>query len=162
MPRHKYIAKIGTGKNAKYFYTMEEYNAYKNNIVKKGTKPMKNAMKKSEKVGSKPTSYRKALSSKDEERKFIKSQQRVQKKSKDWLDSELVKTTGTATINYGLRKQAGAATKKETKAYNNYEEAKTIKGKAKAVKKVFNYKHPKTAKRIKRGKKKVQKLLNKF
>lgn len=30
MKNHKYIAKIGSGRNARYFYTQEEYDAYKN------------------------------------------------------------------------------------------------------------------------------------
>ena len=32
MRSHKYIAKIGSGTNARYFYTQEEYDAYRNSI----------------------------------------------------------------------------------------------------------------------------------
>ena len=31
---HKYVAKVGEGKNARYFYTQEAYNAYKQGDVK--------------------------------------------------------------------------------------------------------------------------------
>ena len=44
------------------------------------------------------------------------------------------------------------------RASDNYKEAKTIKGKVNAARKVFNQYHPETAKRISKGRKKLRKL----
>ena len=45
------------------------------------------------------------------------------------------------------------------RASDNYKEAKTVKGKVNAARKVFNQYHPETAKRINKGRKKLRKIL---
>ena len=45
------------------------------------------------------------------------------------------------------------------KVKKDYERAKTVKGKANNVKKVFDAYHPETARKIKKGKKKLNKIL---
>lgn len=121
--------------------------------------------------------YRKALSSKDERDKYITSQgvgyghvdevTSVDKKG-GMRDSYIVKKYTNkerkmlADNMYGLKKEAGILDKTDKKARKNYDEAKTIKGKTNAVRKVFNKHNPETAKKISNGKKRIKRILDRF
>ena len=112
---HKYIAKIGKGKDAKYFYTQEALNAYK-----------------------------RALSSKDEKEKFIDvtgtpertpNGLRVNQLATARVRSAIARGTANAQLEKGSGIDLNNLEKAEryTKAENAYDEARTLKGKAKAV-----------------------------
>ena len=144
MADHKYIEKIVKNGKTRYFYTIEELNAYKN-----------------------------ALSSKDEADKYIKSaygkDKKVTNKNRDKLvkkinndykkTSKLMKKKGMAEYleyeNPNLMKRYKNTEKKK----RDYEKAKTTKGKIDDVIKALGKYHPETAKKIEKGKKKVDRVV---
>lgn len=153
MAGHKYIDKIIKNGKARYFYTMEELNAYK-----------------------------KALSSRDEERKFLKVN--GVKSNKDSSRRNNINTAYARTIvakgnaskarkntkvksrSFGeiVKKNSDRISteqdyKRRKRAMDDYERSKTAKGKAEDVKKVFDKYHPETAKKIEKGKKKVDRVV---
>ena len=127
MADHKYIEKIVKNGKTRYFYTLEELNAYK-----------------------------KALSSKDEADKYIKSaygeDKKVTNKNRDKLvkkinndykkTSKLMKKKGMAEYleyeNPNLMKRYKNTEKKK----RDYEKAKTTKGKIDDLKKNYKKYHP--------------------
>ena len=136
----KYIAKNKKGLKTRYIYTQKELEAYK-----------------------------RALSSKDE----LSNQQKARadlKKAKQNL-STANKYTKSAVKLHGLKKPDGIpnykeakkqydnAKRKEIDATNNLERAKTLKGKAEAVRDTYRKLNPKQAKAIDDGKKKVDKFI---
>ena len=144
MADHKYIEKIVKNGKTRYFYTVEELNAYK-----------------------------KALSSKDEADKYIKSaygeDKKVTNKNRDKLvkkinndykkTSKLMKKKGMAEyLEYedpNLMKRYKNTKKKK----RDYEKAKTTRGKIDDVIKALGKYHPETAKKIEKGKKKVDRVV---
>ena len=150
MADHKYIEKIVKNGKTRYFYTVEELNAYK-----------------------------KALSSKDEADKYISSALSPTGKPKrktHYTDSDRKRLLKLAKINTdnarerlnnkgyinSVKKNAPEFYKKlkrKDKYRSDYERAKTVKGKAEDVKKVFNKYNPETAKKIEKGKKKVDRVV---
>lgn len=150
MADHKYIEKIVKNGKTRYFYTVEELNAYK-----------------------------KALSSKDEADKYINSalsptgkpkrktyytdsdRKRLLKLAKINTDNARERLNNKGYIN-SVKKNAPEFYKKlkrKDKYRSDYERAKTVKGKAEDVKKVFDKYHPETAKKIEKGKKKVDRVV---
>ena len=144
MADHKYIEKIVKNGKTRYFYTIEELNAYK-----------------------------KALSSKDEADKYIKSaygeDKKVTNKNRDKLvkkinndykkTSKLMKKKGMAEyLEYkdpNLMKQYKNTKKKK----RDYEKAKTTRGKIDDVIKALGKYHPETAKKVENGRKKVDRVV---
>ena len=144
MAGHKYIEKIVKNGKTRYFYTVEELNAYK-----------------------------KALSSKDEADKYIKSaygeDKKVTNKNRDKLvkkinndykkTSKLMKKKGMAEyLEYedpNLMKRYKNTEKKK----RDYEKAKTTKGKIDDVIKALGKYHPETAKKVENGRKKVDRVV---
>lgn len=117
---HLYIAKIGEGPTAKYFYTQEEYQAYMNSRPQK-TAPTTATEEKDEKKkssgsgksggkggGKGKKGKAKKGSNKQGEEKDIDYQKRAEKKYKNLVDEILagLHGTGTALTKY-LKKKYG-------------------------------------------------------
>lgn len=104
--QHKYIAKQKTGNKTRYFYTQEELAAYK-----------------------------RALSSQDEAKKFNKAT--GADKAKSPIPGYEVHQLATSYARTALAKENGSPEyNKMKKTQDDYERAKTLKGKAEDVKKV--------------------------
>ena len=101
--------------------------------------------------------YRKALSSRDEENRLLKATDT--KNLKNWTNGKPA-SRSTKLVNAQLRAYH-SDDKKKTAALKDWQEATTVKGKAKAVSEVYKKYNPKTAKKIEKGKKQIAKLLNK-
>lgn len=142
---HKYIHKIVQNGKTRYFYTKQELDAYK-----------------------------KALSSKDEETKYLQlmyGKDSNINKNRDKKIKEANKTMRQMhkTLYKDGWKDYIKLTDPQTykgyryarKVKKDYERAKTVKGKANDVKKVFDAYHPDTARKISKGKKKIDKLIKK-
>lgn len=114
--KHKYIAKIGEGAKARYFYTQEALAAYK-----------------------------KALSSKDEKAALDKALEGPGVTKRDITDARTGRVIGTATTIEGKEN-----IDRVWAAEGKYAEASTLKGKAKAVKDVFNERNPNAANTVKK------------
>ena len=198
--KHKYIAKIGEGVKARYFYTQEALEAYKKALSSKDEKAAyldpnnpvnqfhggvvstpedkqkweeesakrdaerarlkedydkaKTLKGKAEAVGKVfderhegAAAYKKALSSKDEKAKLDKALEGPGVTKRDITDARTGRVIGTATTIQGKEN-----IDRVMKAEGEYAEASSLKGKAKAVSKVFNERNPETAKKLKRGK----------
>lgn len=172
---HKYIAKIGSGKNARYFYNQSEWEAYKKAFSSKDEldTAYKISQKHHGKVPGVPSedSYKYGIRSKN----FVSSRRAKENavdKTLSVLNNRNISgwtNEGRGTSIYSLK------TRDQNSRYNNnnnnndynelkrasdnYKEAKTVKGKVNAARKVFNQYHPETAKRINKGRKKLRKLL---
>ena len=142
---HKYIHKIVQNGKTRYFYTKQELDA-----------------------------YRKALSSKDEETKYLQLMYGKDSNINKNRDKKIKEANKTMRqMHKTLYKdgwkdyikltdpQTYKGYKYARKVKKDYERAKTVKGKANDVKKVFDAYHPETAKKIKKGKKKLNKILKK-
>lgn len=168
---HKYIAKIGSGKDARYFYSQSELDAYKKAFSSKDE--LNDAYAISQKhrgeVGGlksdisykydKKTKSRNIISDRRAKEKVIENNLGVlaKRKNSNWINADRYSSI------YELKtKDQQSSTNKDyaelKRASDNYAEAKTVKGKMKAAKKVFDQYHPETANRIKRGRKKLKKL----
>lgn len=152
---YKYIHKIVQNGKTRYFYTQEELAA-----------------------------YRKALSSKDERDAYLKTAGVKMKnnslKERQRAVSEADMKTATREVNAinryvrpdapttanKIERAAQSASKaaersiakRSIKARDDYERAKTVKGKAQDFSKAFNKYHPKTAKKIKKSKRYIRSL----
>lgn len=143
MAGHKYIDKIIKNGKTRYFYTMEELNAYK-----------------------------KALSSKDEEKAFIRANNVKRKPTagngvntrKEQIKTAYARTYGSK-MNLKKAKNPAEFGKKmgdyviRKKTMDDYEKAKTVKGKIDDVIKVLGKYHPETAKKVEKGRKKVDRVV---
>ena len=144
MADHKYIEKIVKNGKTRYFYTVEELNAYK-----------------------------KALSSKDEADKYIKSaygeDKKVTNKNRDKLVKKInndYKKTNKLMKKKGMAEYLEYEDPNLMKRYKNtekkkrdYERAKTVKGKIDDVIKVLGKYHPETVKKVEKGRKKVDRVV---
>ena len=142
---HKYIHKIVQNGKTRYFYTKQELDA-----------------------------YRKALSSKDEETKYLQLMYGKDSNINKNRDKKIKEADETMRQMYKTLYKDGwkdyiKLTDPQTykgyryarKVKKDYERAKTVKGKANDVKKVFDVYHPDTARKIEKGKKKLNKIFNK-
>lgn len=169
---HKYIAKIGSGKNARYFYNQSEWDAYKKAFSSKDEldTAYKISQKHHGKVQGVPSedSYKYGIRSKN----FVSSRRAKENAVDETLrvlnnrnssDSGWTyEGRGTSIYSLKTRDQKNRHNNDYDdlkRASDNYKEAKTIKGKVNAARKVFNQYHPETAKRINKGRKKLRKLL---
>lgn len=124
--KHKYIAKIGEGINARYFYTMEALNAYKQALSSKDEKATLDKANAEEAASDK---------------RFDDAAAKRNAVDKEWKESgALKKMTLRKELNEAKREEGKAfleseeARKKADNAAMDYRNAKTLKGKVEAVK----------------------------
>lgn len=158
---HRYIQKIVKNGKTRYFYTMEELNAYKKALSSKDEMA---ALQKA--TGSKNASeaYFRGVSANHEKKE---SEERAKRALTDpsYTPKEIMDPNfdakKVAKQKYKKYKAEAKEYGKQAKAYENYKSAKSLSGKAKAVSEVYKKYNPKTAKKIEKGKKQIAKLLNK-
>ena len=159
---HKYIAKIGSGKNARYFYNKSEWDAYKKAFSSKDE--LDTAYKTSQKYHGKvqgvpsATKYMRDTNRRAKENAVDETLRVLNNRNRSEWTNE-----GRGTSIYSLKTRDQKSRQNNDynelkRASDNYKEAKTIKGKVNAARKVFNQYHPETAKRISKGRKKLRKL----
>lgn len=169
---HKYIAKLKKAGKTRYFYTMAELNEYKKALSSKDEherlykamgdeKKAYNDRRELSRYGNK-TIQPLVEQSKWQKDNYAKHPTEKNKK----IAEETIKRNNKIVDKYNKEyekadRKIDVKTRVTIERSKQYNEAKTLVGKAKAVNRVFNKYHPKTAKQISRGKKKMHDLLGK-
>lgn len=129
--------------------------------------------KKAKSVKKEVKDYGKAISSKDEADKYIKSttgKEKITNKNRKKLVKESDKLRKKADsfndeellwLDYSTSGEFTKANEKSKKLKKDYEDAKTVKGKANDLKKAVSKHHPKVARAVKKAKKNSKKSVNK-
>lgn len=160
---HKYIAKIGYGPSARYFYTQEQLNAYRKALSSKDE--LNNAYNISQEHRGKVQSLKSDFRDNTNKGTKTKRREKAIKNNLDVLEDRAKSNWINDDAPGHYRQKTKEEQESTNKDYNklkqasdDYERAKTKKGKMEDVKKVFDQYHPETAKKIKRGKEKFKKF----
>jgi hypothetical protein len=149
---HKYIAKIGSGKKDELdtaYKTSQKYHGKVQGVPSEG----------SYKYGIRSKNF---VSSRKAKEKAVDETLRVLNNRNSSDSGWTYEGRGTSIYSLKSRDQKSHNNNdydELKRASDNYKEAKTVKGKVNAARKVFNQYHPETAKRINKGRKKLRKLL---
>lgn len=159
---HEYIHKIVQNGKTRYFYTKQELDAYRKAL---SSKDEMDALKKVTGTKNSDKAMNRGLSAVYNKRLAEKNARKALTTEPSFKPEELknpnFKPEDKVKKEHRKYKVEAKKYSKQANAYEKYENARSLGGKAKAVKKIFNKYHPDTARKINKGKKKIDKLIKK-